>query len=90
MSRLSFIAFAALICAFSLNPQTPQVHVKIRAILVDKDLNQKPVPFLVLKAKNSATGAGAANLADPPLRAPPAQSNHRHLMADRSVSEQVR
>ena len=38
-------------------PQAAAVHVKIRAILVDKDLNQKPVPFLVVKTKNVATGA---------------------------------
>jgi S1-C subfamily serine protease len=38
-------------------PQAAPVHVKVRAILVDKDLNQKPVPFLAVKAKNSATGA---------------------------------
>jgi len=38
-------------------PQAPPVHVKVRAILVDKDLNQKPVPFLVVKTKNVATGA---------------------------------
>jgi S1-C subfamily serine protease len=38
-------------------PQAAPVHVKIRAILVDKDLNQKPVPFLVVKTKNAETGA---------------------------------
>jgi len=47
---------SVLLCAFALNPQAPPVHVKIRAILVDKDLNQKPVPFLAIKEKDS-TGA---------------------------------
>src|SRR5215467_13278002 len=47
---------SVLLCAFALNPQAPPVHVKVRAILVDKDLNQKPVPFLAIHEKNSAGG----------------------------------
>ena len=43
--------------AITARPQAAPVHVKIRAILVDKDLNQKPVPFLAVNAKNMATGA---------------------------------
>ncbi len=43
--------------AIAARPQAAPVHVKIRAILVDKDLNQKPVPFLAVNAKNMATGA---------------------------------
>jgi S1-C subfamily serine protease len=38
-------------------PQAAPVHVKVRAILVDKDLNQKAVPFLAVKVRNAATGA---------------------------------
>ena len=49
----------ALLCVASIQPQTPRVHVKIHAVLVDKDLNQKPVPFLAVKFKNAATGAEA-------------------------------
>ncbi|HWZ99147.1 MAG TPA: trypsin-like peptidase domain-containing protein [Candidatus Dormibacteraeota bacterium] len=56
MPRPLLAFFAVLFCVVSLSPQTPLVHIKIRVILVDKDLNQKPVPFLVMKAKNAATG----------------------------------
>jgi len=57
MPRSLFVFCASLLCAFPLSAQTVPVHVKIRAILVDKDLNQKPVPFLAIKEKNSATGS---------------------------------
>ena len=56
MFRPLFTLAAVLLCAFSFQPQTQQVHVKIHAVLVDKDLNQKPVPFLVVKFSNSAGG----------------------------------
>src|SRR5215831_3834346 len=49
--------FASLFFAMSPEPQTAPVHVKVRAILVDKDLNQKAVPFLTVKVKNSASKA---------------------------------
>src|SRR5215475_5885022 len=44
----------ALLSAFAFSPQTNPVRVKVRVILVDKDLNQKPVPFLVVKFNSSA------------------------------------
>jgi S1-C subfamily serine protease len=53
--RPFFAICASLLCLF-FSPQTAPVHVKIRAILVDKDLNQKAVPFLAIKEKNSTTG----------------------------------
>jgi S1-C subfamily serine protease len=56
MTKPLFAVCSVLLWVFSLNPQTPPVHVRIRAILVDKDLNQKPVPFLAIKEKDS-TGA---------------------------------
>src|SRR5258706_15617928 len=43
--------------AIAARPQAAPAHDKIRAILVDKDLNQKTVPFLAVNAKNMATGA---------------------------------
>ena len=57
MPRLFLIVLVGLFCGGAARPQAAPVHVKIRAILVDKDLNQKPVPFLALKAKNAASGA---------------------------------
>jgi hypothetical protein len=54
MPRPLFAICSVLLCVFTSHPQTSPVHVKIRAILVDKDLNQKPVPFLVIREKDSA------------------------------------
>ena len=54
MPRPVLAAVAALFFATSPQPQPQQVHVSVRVILVDKDLNQKPVPFLAIKVKNSA------------------------------------
>src|SRR5882672_10990327 len=53
MPRPFLAICASLLCAFSLNPQTATVHVKIRVVLVDKDLNQKPVPFLAVSFHDS-------------------------------------
>jgi len=36
-------------------PQASPVNVKLRIILVDKDLNQKPVPFYTVQFKNQAS-----------------------------------
>lgn len=54
MPRPFLAAVSALFFAMSPQPQPQQVHVSVRVILVDKDLNQKPVPFLAIKVKNSA------------------------------------
>ena len=54
---LATILAVPVVVMAAARPQAAAVHVKIRAILVDKDLNQKPVPFLVVKTKNVATGA---------------------------------
>jgi S1-C subfamily serine protease len=53
MPRPLLTLIAALTCAISLQSQTPPVHVKIHAVLVDKDLNQKPVPFLAVTFHDS-------------------------------------
>jgi S1-C subfamily serine protease len=36
-------------------PQATPVNVKVRVLLVDKDLNQKPVPFFIIHFRNVAT-----------------------------------
>jgi S1-C subfamily serine protease len=36
-------------------PQTTPVNVKVRVLLVDKDLNQKPVPFYIVNFRNVAS-----------------------------------
>ena len=43
--------FSFLACAFALPAQQSSVKVRVRIVLVDKDLNQKPVPFLVVSLK---------------------------------------
>src|SRR5260221_14145687 len=55
--RILATILAMPVVVMAARPQTAPVRVKIRAILVDKDLNQKPVPFLVVKTKNVASGA---------------------------------
>jgi S1-C subfamily serine protease len=53
------IAVLALLGALSpARAQVPPVHVKVRVVLVDKDLNQKPVPFVALRM---ITASGSAD-----------------------------
>ena len=33
-------------------PQTAPVNLKVRVLIVDKDLNQKPVPFYIIQFHN--------------------------------------
>ena len=41
-------------------PQATPVNVKVRVLLVDKDLNQKPVPFFIIHFRNTETAAAPA------------------------------
>jgi S1-C subfamily serine protease len=43
-------------------PQTAPVNVKLRVLLVDKDLNQKPVPFYIVNFRNVARADAPAAL----------------------------
>jgi hypothetical protein len=43
-------------------PQTTPVNVKVRVLLVDKDLNQKPVPFYILYFRTAGTADAPAAL----------------------------
>jgi S1-C subfamily serine protease len=43
-------------------PQTEPVNVKVRVVIVDKDLNQKPVPFLVVSFHHLANAANSAEV----------------------------
>ena len=43
-------------------PQTAPVNVRVRVVLVDKDLNQKPVPFCIVNFRNLATADAPAAL----------------------------
>lgn len=56
----AYLLMASLLFALNLSsqPQTAPVNVKVRVLLVDKDLNQKPVPFYSIIFQNVAN-AGA-------------------------------
>jgi hypothetical protein len=43
-------------------PQSTPVNVKLRVVLVDKDLNQKPVPFCIVNFRNGSSAEAPAAL----------------------------
>jgi len=43
-------------------PQTAPVNVKVRVVLVDNDLNQKPVPFCIINFRNEGSTEAPAEL----------------------------
>ncbi len=49
--------FFLLACACALPAQQSTVKVRVRIVLVDKDLNQKPVPFFVVSLKGGVKTA---------------------------------
>lgn len=49
--RLTMLSF---VCALAVQARPDLVKVRVRVILVDHDLNQKPVPFLVVSLKSGA------------------------------------
>jgi len=49
--RLTVLLF---VCALALQAKPDLVKVRVRVILVDRDLNQKPVPFLLVSLKSGA------------------------------------
>ncbi|HET7108944.1 MAG TPA: S1C family serine protease [Candidatus Acidoferrum sp.] len=54
MIRLVRFTMLFLVCSVALQARPEPVKVHLRVILVDRDLNQKPVPFLLLSLKNGA------------------------------------
>lgn len=62
MSKQLLTGLLAITAAFSTNPQARSVNVKLRVLLVDKDLNQKPVPFFVVNFRNAADAASPIEL----------------------------
>jgi S1-C subfamily serine protease len=53
--RLALLAFFPLAVFAAAHAQVAGVHLKIHAVLVDKDLNQKPVPHLALTLQRADT-----------------------------------
>jgi S1-C subfamily serine protease len=43
-------------------PQSAPMNVKVRVLIVDKDLNQKPVPFFIVHLRNLANAANSAEI----------------------------
>jgi hypothetical protein len=62
MKRILLAVILAFIGAFLLNAQTATVKVKLRTILVDSQLNQKPVPFLVVTLRGPGASTSATEL----------------------------
>ena len=54
MIRVLRLAVLLSICALAVQANPDLVKVKVRVILVDRDLNQKPVPFLLVSLKSGA------------------------------------
>src|SRR5258708_20511717 len=54
MIRALRLAVLLFVCALAVQANPDLVKVKVRVILVDRDLNQKPVPFLLVSLKNGA------------------------------------
>ena len=61
------LAPIVLAVALPLFAQSPTVHLKIHAVLVDRDLNQKPVPRLALEIRNVADLSAAPAKTHTPL-----------------------
>lgn len=56
MSRHLLTALFVLFSLTGARPQAGPVNVKLRVLLVDKDLNQKPVPFYIVNFRNAVNG----------------------------------
>jgi hypothetical protein len=54
MIRIFRISLLLFVCALGVQARPDLVKVRLRVILVDRDLNQKPVPFLLVSLKSGA------------------------------------
>src|SRR5260370_41719178 len=75
MKRYLSVFLFALVSAWATPAQPNLVKVRVRVILVDQDLNQKPVPFFVVSLKCGAKASegkssldGTAEAQLPPAR----------------------
>ncbi|HKB91923.1 MAG TPA: serine protease, partial [Opitutaceae bacterium] len=62
MKRQLLGALLSLVCAFLTYAQAPVVKLKLHALLVDGQLNQRPVPFLVIILKGPGNSTGVTEL----------------------------
>jgi trypsin-like peptidase len=57
MIRVLRLTVLLFVCALAVQANPDLVKVRLRVILIDRDLNQKPVPFLLVSLKNGAKSA---------------------------------
>jgi S1-C subfamily serine protease len=57
MSKHLLASLSVLIFLAGARPQAAPVNVKLRVLLVDKDLNQKPVPFYIVTFRDAIAGS---------------------------------
>ncbi len=57
MKRYLSLVLLGLVSAWATSAHPTLVKVRVRVILVDQDLNQKPVPFFVVSLKSGAKAA---------------------------------
>src|SRR5438552_18154637 len=57
MKRYLLLVLFGLVSALAASAYPSLVIVRVRVILVDQDLNQKPVPFFVVSLKSGAKAA---------------------------------
>ena len=57
MIRVLRLTVLLFVCALTVQANPDLVKVRLRVILIDRDLNQKPVPFLLVSLKNGAKSA---------------------------------
>jgi S1-C subfamily serine protease len=62
ISKHLLTALFMLVSLAGARPQASSVNVKLRVLLVDKDLNQKPVPFYVVSFRNTESGEAPIEL----------------------------
>jgi hypothetical protein len=62
MKRQLWGVLLSLTCAFLTCAQSPVVKVKFRVLLVDSQLNQKPVPFVLVTLKGPGNSAGITEM----------------------------
>jgi S1-C subfamily serine protease len=62
MNRYLLTALLVLVPLSGASPQAQLVNVRLRVLLVDKDLNQKPVPFQVVTFRDPANTSNSSEL----------------------------
>src|SRR5260370_41720325 len=58
------LALLLSVCALAVQANPALVKLKVRVILVDRDLNQKPVPFLLVSLKSGAKSSDVKTALD--------------------------